>query len=86
MQDDLPDPLNESLLTEIIAQEDAQNQQAQQSQINTVLTAALQQLDAPSQKLLWLYYIQELTQQQIALQMEHYQRHWKQCHWRRYQH
>lgn len=70
VQDDLPDTLNESLLTEIIAQEDAQNQQAQQVQINTVLSTALRQLDAQSQELLWLYYRQGITQQQIARQME----------------
>ncbi len=70
VQDDLPDPLHESLLTEIIAQEDAQNRQAQQYQINTVLMAALWKLDSQSQLLLSLYYKQELTQQQIARQME----------------
>lgn len=70
VQDDLPDTLHESLLTEIIAQEDAQNRQAQQSQINIVLTAALRQIDSQSQKLLWLYYRQGLTQQQIARQLE----------------
>lgn len=70
VQDDLPDPLNESLLTEIIAQEEVQNREVQQSQINTVLKASLRQLDAQSQELLWLYYKQGLTQQQIARQME----------------
>lgn len=67
--DDLP-ALQESLLTEIIAQEEEENRHTQRTQLNTVLTAALVELDSQAQKLLELYYGQGLTQQQMANQLE----------------
>lgn len=60
----------ESLLSEIITQEEEQARQTQQTQLNAVLVAALAQLDSQSEKLLQLYYGQELTQQQIAAELE----------------
>lgn len=60
----------ESLLSEMITQEEEQTRQTQQTQLNDVLAAALAQLDAQSQKLLQLYYAQQLTQQQIAAELE----------------
>lgn len=68
--DDLPGNLQESLLTEIIAQEEEQHRHAQHTQINTVLVAALVKLDPQAQRLLHLYYGQALTQQQIANQLD----------------
>lgn len=67
--DDLPD-LQESLLTEIIAAEEAQDRLFQQTQINTVLAEAVAKLEPQAQKLLQLYYGESLTQQQIANQLQ----------------
>ncbi|GAB4381248.1 MAG: sigma-70 family RNA polymerase sigma factor [Elainellaceae cyanobacterium] len=58
--------LTDSLLNELIAAEEIQTRQAQQQQLNAVLTAALQHLDSQSQQLVQLYYRDELTQQQMA--------------------
>lgn len=66
--DDLLDP-QESLLTEIIAQEEEQNRHAQQTQVNAVLLEAMAKLEPQAQTLLQLYYGQGLTQQQIANQL-----------------
>lgn len=67
--DDLSDP-QESLLTEIIAQEEEQDRHAQQAQINAVLVEAVVKLEPQAQKLLQLYYGQGLRQQQMANQLE----------------
>jgi hypothetical protein len=55
LQDDLSDTLHESLLTELIAQEETQNRQTQQAQLKTVLATAIEKLDPQVQKLLQLY-------------------------------
>ncbi|MEH1940500.1 MAG: sigma-70 family RNA polymerase sigma factor [Nostoc sp.] len=67
---DLPDPSSESLIAQMIAQEDAQNQQNQQSQIQAVLLKALQSLEAKTQEILKLYYQQGLTQPQIVQRLQ----------------
>ncbi|MEH2165219.1 MAG: sigma-70 family RNA polymerase sigma factor [Nostoc sp.] len=63
---DLPDPFSDSLIAQMIAQEDAQNQQNQQSQIEAVLLKNLQTFEAKTQEILKLYYQQGLTQPQIV--------------------
>jgi RNA polymerase sigma factor (sigma-70 family) len=68
--DDLPDRTGASGLTDLIIREELQERQTQQTQINTVLKAALETLDPQVQTLLNLYYAQKLTQQQIAAQLE----------------
>lgn len=68
--DDLPTIVGESLLSEIIAQEEAQTREAQQAQIDNILTTAIAKLDSQAQSLLQMYYAQGLTQQQMAQQME----------------
>lgn len=68
--DTLPANSPPSLLAEIIAQEEATNRQTQQVQLNQVLIDALAALDIQAQKLLQVYYQQQLTQQQIAQQLE----------------
>lgn len=68
--DDLPDRAGASPLTELIFQEELQERQTQQTQINTVLKVALEELVPEVQTLLHLYYAQKLTQQQIASQLE----------------
>lgn len=68
--DSLPESGTESLLTEIIAQEEQQNRSAQLSQMNAVLTAAIAELDQEAQTILQSYHGQGLTQQQIAKQLD----------------
>jgi RNA polymerase sigma factor (sigma-70 family) len=68
--DILPVDLQTSLLTEIIEQEEAVNMRSQQAQLNQVLSQAITALDAESQKVLQAYYVQQLTQQEIAAQLE----------------
>jgi RNA polymerase sigma factor (sigma-70 family) len=63
---DLPDLSSESLIDEILAEEDAQKQQNQQSQIQSVLVKNLQALDSQTQEILRLYYQQKLSQPQIV--------------------
>ena len=70
LQDELPSNLDQSLIAEMIAQEEDQARQHQRNQINTVLTTALGQLDVQKQQLLQLYYAKGLTQQQIAQQID----------------
>ena len=68
LQDDLP-AQSDSLLTDLITQEEQQTRHTQQSQLNDALTATLASLDDSAQTLLHLYYQQNLTQQQIAQQL-----------------
>lgn len=68
-QDILPQLQQEPLLTEIIAQEELVERQSKQSQISTVLAAALTELDQETQNIIKLYYSQNLTQQQIAKEL-----------------
>ncbi|MBD2775809.1 sigma-70 family RNA polymerase sigma factor [Iningainema tapete] len=68
-QDILPQLRQESLLTEIVAQEELQERKSQQSQISNVLVSALNELDEESQDIIKLYYSQGLTQQQIAKEL-----------------
>jgi RNA polymerase sigma factor (sigma-70 family) len=69
-QDDLTEPLQESLLTAWISQDDDQARQEQQSQIRRAIVTALEQLNDQSQELLRLYYQQELTQQEMMQQLQ----------------
>lgn len=67
--DTLPNPDAESLFTELVAQEDLQTRQNQQAQLQTLLVAAIAQMDPQMLQLLNLYYGQRLTQKQIAQQL-----------------
>lgn len=67
---DLPDLSSDSLIAEMIAQEDAQNQQNQQFQIQDILLKALQNIEAKTQEILKLYYQQGLTQPQIVQRLQ----------------
>ncbi len=68
-QDFLPQLKQESLLTEIVAQEELVERQSQQSEISSVLLAALNELDAEAQNIIKLYYSENLKQQEIAKQL-----------------
>ncbi|MBD2095822.1 sigma-70 family RNA polymerase sigma factor [Trichocoleus sp. FACHB-591] len=65
VQDDLPDLHSESLLSELVAQEEMQTRRSQRSHLHQALIAALAQLDSQSRKILHLYYSESWTQQQI---------------------
>ena len=69
LQDDLVNDSN-SLLETLIVEEETQQRQTQHSEIAQVLVENIAALDATTQKLLALYYQQQLTQQQIAKQLE----------------
>ncbi|NJR73997.1 MAG: sigma-70 family RNA polymerase sigma factor, partial [Scytonema sp. CRU_2_7] len=64
-----PQLKQESLLTEIVAQEELLERQSKQSQISAVLLSALNELDSEGLNIIKLYYSQSLTQQQIAKQL-----------------
>ncbi len=70
LQDDLPGSLDDSLLAELIEQEEATDRQGQRSQLEAVLLNAIEQLKPQSQQLLKLYYQQNQTQQEIAQQLD----------------
>lgn len=65
-QDSLADNEQDSLLDDMIANEEATHRQQQQQQIQAVLIQAVERLDADAQTLLMLYYCQGQTQQTIA--------------------
>jgi RNA polymerase sigma factor (sigma-70 family) len=67
---DLPDPASESLIAQIIAQDDEVSRQEQVTQMNSVLLKAIAQLDTQSQEIFNLYYQQELTQHKIIQQLQ----------------
>jgi RNA polymerase sigma factor (sigma-70 family) len=69
LQDDLVNTFQESLLAEWIQEEEQLARLDRKSQINAVLTAAINKLDSSVQKILQLYYQQGLTQQQIAQEL-----------------
>ena len=67
---DIPDPSSDSLITDMIVQEDVQHRQNQVSEMFTILSEALQTLDVRCQKLIKLYYQEGLTQQQIMQELQ----------------
>lgn len=66
---DIQDPLSESLIAEIIAQEEAQERKNKLAQINKVLLSAFGQMETQSQIIFVLYYQQGMTQQQIIQEL-----------------
>ncbi|QLE57829.1 sigma-70 family RNA polymerase sigma factor [Nostoc sp. TCL26-01] len=75
LQDDLLDTTNESLLANLITEEETATRQNLQLEIQNILKDALTKLPPQAQQLLQLYYQEGLTQQQIAqqLQIQQYQ-------------
>jgi RNA polymerase sigma factor (sigma-70 family) len=67
--DSLTDRFQESVLNELIAQEEADSIAQQRVAINTVLNDALAKLDLKNREILEAYYKQGLTQQEIAQQI-----------------
>ncbi|NJL61538.1 MAG: sigma-70 family RNA polymerase sigma factor [Methylacidiphilales bacterium] len=70
LQDILPQLQQESLLTEMIAAEEKNERRSQRQQISDFIVTAISELDGEAQKIIQLYYSQELTQQQIAQELE----------------
>jgi DNA-directed RNA polymerase specialized sigma24 family protein len=68
--DNLAGFTQETYLNEIIATEEQQSQQLQQTQLKSVLAEALAQLESQAQNIMQLYYGHSLTQQQIAQELE----------------
>ncbi len=64
--DDVAESHRDSLLTDLIAEEEANDRKDQQQQLNQVLVSAIAQLDAELQSILQLYYAESCTQQQMA--------------------
>ncbi|MDJ0741943.1 MAG: sigma-70 family RNA polymerase sigma factor [Xenococcaceae cyanobacterium MO_167.B27] len=64
--DSLVGEIEDSLLSEMIVEEEVQQRNQQQSQINEILISALAKLKPDEQKLLELYYAQKLKQGDIA--------------------
>ena len=67
--DSLPGEVNDSLLTEIITDEELQERDRRQVEMSKVLIAAINTLKPDDQKLLELYYAQTLTQAEIAREL-----------------
>ncbi|TVP61654.1 MAG: sigma-70 family RNA polymerase sigma factor [Nodularia sp. (in: Bacteria)] len=68
--DNLPGTDRESLIHEIVAQEEAQTRTSQQIEINQILADAIAQLEPQVQQIFQLYYSQQLNQNTIAKQLE----------------
>lgn len=67
--DSIVGEVEDSLLTDMIADEEAQKRSQQQSDINQFLTAKIEKLKPEEQKLLELYYSLELKQAEIAKEL-----------------
>jgi RNA polymerase sigma factor (sigma-70 family) len=67
--DNLPGEVDDSLLTEMIVEEEQAYRNQQQSQISQVLLEAINHLDPDERKLLELYYAQKATQTEMAQQL-----------------
>ncbi len=61
---------SESVLTQVITQQEEETRFSQQTEINKLLVNAIAQLETQSQQMLELWYRQGLTQQQIAKQLD----------------
>ncbi|OKH45976.1 group 3/4 sigma-70 RNA polymerase sigma factor [Calothrix sp. HK-06] len=61
--------VSETLLNELIAEEETETRQNQKQQLAKILSEAITQLEPQQQNLLKTYYGQDLTQQQIAQQL-----------------
>ena len=68
--DSIVGEVDDSLLTEMIADEEAQQRSQQQTDINQFLTASIQKLKPEEQKLLELYYSLGLKQAEIAQELK----------------
>jgi RNA polymerase sigma factor (sigma-70 family) len=70
VQEGLRASLHESLLSELIDQEEQQERQVQRSQLHAAMVTAINQLDSQSQQLLEMYYRQGFSQPQMGQQLQ----------------
>jgi RNA polymerase sigma factor (sigma-70 family) len=70
LQDDLSDPLGMSLLEAAIETETQQERQKERSNLHDTLTQALEDQDEAAQRILRLFYQENLSQQELAARME----------------
>ncbi|AFY55443.1 RNA polymerase sigma factor, sigma-70 family [Rivularia sp. PCC 7116] len=68
--DILPGNVQDSLLAQMVEQEESASLETQQTQLNEVLNQAIAALDSKSRQLLQVYYSQQFTQTEIAKQLE----------------
>jgi RNA polymerase sigma factor (sigma-70 family) len=68
--DNLPGTHQESLINEIVAQEEAQTRSSQQAEVKQILAKVIAQLDPQVQQILQLYYGQQLNQDAIAKKLD----------------
>jgi RNA polymerase sigma factor (sigma-70 family) len=68
--DILPANAESSLLAEVIFQEEQADREKQHLKLSQILTGAVNSLDTQSQKLLEVYYLEQLTQQEIAEKLD----------------
>ncbi len=69
-QDDLSEPFQESLLAELVHQEEENTRQDERLILREAIVTAIHQLNPESQEILQLYYQQGLTQQQIIQHLQ----------------
>ena len=69
-QDDLSEPFQESLLAELVNQEEAQTRHNEWLILREAIVTAIGQLSVESQDILRLYYQKGLTQQQIIQHLQ----------------
>ena len=69
IMDNLPGEIDDSLLTEIITDEETKERDQRQVEISQVLVAAINNLKPDDRKLLELYYVQQSTQAEIAREL-----------------
>ncbi|MCU0549881.1 MAG: sigma-70 family RNA polymerase sigma factor [Leptolyngbya sp. Prado105] len=67
--DDVPESPRESLIADLIAAEEIRERQDQRSRINQVLETAIAALDEELRSILFLYYAENCTQQQMATRL-----------------
>ena len=68
--DYLPDDTRESLISEMVTQEEQDIRKSQQLEVGRVLRTTVENLETQTREILVLYYSQGLTQQQIARQLQ----------------
>ncbi len=68
--DNIPGKEQQSLIHELVTQEEEQTRTSQQADINKLLVKAIAQLELQVQQILQLYYAQQLNQDTIAKQLD----------------
>ncbi len=67
---DLPELRSESLMTQMIAEENIRERQHQKAQVHDILLTALEKLSPEQQEILRFYYVHNMTQSEIAQKVD----------------